>query len=402
MKKKEYSMKDIDSQIKKDLSADLPLPESFTNMVRNTVKSQKSKKQKKKVIILKTMAAACACLLITTSIVFAKDITKFINKFWKENKGIDTAIENGYIHQPNMEYSESNGTKLKVNEFLMDDNNLCLTFSLKPKEGINLNNIQKIDFSDMIITDENKHILYCEDKDTFEEYCKKNQLDNVWKIESETNINSGSNWFIPSRSEEDIQLVYNLYANQFPQSKKITIHMTQIVLFLQEDKSEENITLTGEWELTIDVPKEFYQSEKIVYQVKECNYPNIKSSKITVSETNTKFEMEIEEKAELPYEMTDDEETKERKINEYIEKQNQESFEDYKNRKKFKNEYIENEKGEEFYSTSSSMENSGYSNNNKGVKYWQTFTLTKYQVTDELIVHITYQGDEIIIKAVKE
>ena len=178
--------------------------------------------------------------------------------------------------------------------------------------------------------------------------------------------------------------------------------MTQIVLFLQEDKSEENITLTGEWELTIDVPKEFYQSEKIVYQVKECNYPNIKSSKITVSETNTKFEMEIEEKAELPYEMTDDEETKERKINEYIEKQNQESFEDYKNRKKFKNEYIENEKGEEFYSTSSSMENSGYSNNNKGVKYWQTFTLTKYQATDELIVHITYQGDEIIIKAVKE
>lgn len=395
-------MKDIDSQIKKDLSADLPLPESFTNMVRNTIKSQKSKKQKKKVIMLKTMAAACVCILVTTSLVFAKDITKFINTFWKENKGIDTAIENGYIHQPNREYTESKGTKIRVNEFLMDDNNLCLTFSLKPKEGINLNKIQKIDFSDMIITDENKRILYCEDKNTFEEYSKKNELDNVWKEESETNINSGSNWFIQSKSETEIQLVYNLYASQFPQSKKINIHMTQIILFLQENKSEENITLTGEWELTIDVPKEFYQSEKIVYQVKECNDPNIKSSKITVSETNTKFEMEIEEKAELPYEMTDDEETKERKINEYIEKQNQESFEDYQNRKKFKNEYIENEKREKFYSTSSSMENSGYSNNNKGIKYWQTFTLTKFQATDELIVHITYQGDEIIIKAVKE
>lgn len=395
-------MKDIDSQIKKDLSADLPLPESFTNMVRNTIKSQKSKKQKKKVIMLKTMAAACACILVTTSLVFAKDITKFINTFWKENKGIDTAIENGYIHQPNREYTESKGTKIRVNEFLMDENNLCLTFSLKPKEGINLNKIQKIDFSDMIITDENKRILYCEDKNTFEEYSKKNELDNVWKEESETNINSGSNWFIQSKSETEIQLVYNLYASQFPQSKKINIHMTQIILFLQEDKSEENITLTGDWELTIDVPKEFYQSEKIVYQVKECNDPNIKSSKITVSETNTKFEMEIEEKAELPYEMTDDEETKERKINEYIEKQNQESFEDYQNRKKFKNEYIENEKGEKFYSTSSSMENSGYSNNNKGIKYWQTFTLTKFQATDELILHITYQGDEIIIKAVKE
>lgn len=395
-------MKDIDSQIKKDLSADLPLPESFTNMVRNTIKSQKNKKQKKKVIMLKTMAAACACILVTTSLVFAKDITKFINTFWKENKGIDTAIENGYIHQPNREYTESKGTKIRVNEFLMDENNLCLTFSLKPKEGINLNKIQKIDFSDMIITDENKRILYCEDKNTFEEYSKKNELDNVWKEESETNINSGSNWFIQSKSETEIQLVYNLYASQFPQSKKINIHMTQIILFLQEDKSEENITLTGDWELTIDVPKEFYQSEKIVYQVKECNDPNIKSSKITVSETNTKFEMEIEEKAELPYEMTDDEETKERKINEYIEKQNQESFEDYQNRKKFKNEYIENEKREKFYSTSSSMENSGYSNNNKGIKYWQTFTLTKFQATDELIVHITYQGDEIIIKAVKE
>ena len=407
MKKKEYLMKDIDSQIKKDLSADLPLPDSFTNMVRNTLNCEKLKKQKKTRQIIKTIATACACLLITTSIVFAKEITRFMNEFWKENKGMDTAVENGYIHELDMKYEESNGTRIKVNQFLIDDNNVCLDFSIKLKEGINHNDIQKIDLLDMIITDEEQRILYCQDKNTFEKYCQTNNLDNVWKQESDTNINSGCNWFIESKDEENIHLIYNLYANQFPKSKKIAIDMSKMILYLQENKSEENITLTGDWKLMIDVPKDFYQREKTVYHVKQCSNPKIKVTKVVVSETNTKLEMEIEQKAELPYEMTDDENTKERKINEYIERQNQETFEDYMNRRIVKDEYIENERGEKFYLTNSADENTGNANNEwennntEKLTYWQTFTLTEYDITNELKIHLNYQGEEIIIELVK-
>ena len=160
--------KNFESNIRKIFIEEIEVPYHTKNTIMKTLQEQKekSKKKKKKINIIRTLATACACCVLVTGVVFAKDITNMIKNFFLNNNGMDNAIKNGYIDNPNMEYINSNGTEIKINSILMDDYNLSLEIGVKGdfiKE-----NITEICFSDMIITDENKNILYCEDKDTFE------------------------------------------------------------------------------------------------------------------------------------------------------------------------------------------------------------------------------------------
>ena len=86
-------------KIKEILSQDLNLSYKYKNMVRNTLKERKKVKNSGFKSVFKIISVACTCLIITTSIVFAKDIRNFIRNFFNTNKGIDTAIENGYIYK---------------------------------------------------------------------------------------------------------------------------------------------------------------------------------------------------------------------------------------------------------------------------------------------------------------
>lgn len=396
-------MKNIENKIKTVLSDELELPLSYKQMIRTTLYTEKNKEVFQRFNFAKMALATSACLVLTTSIVFAKDISDFIKNFFSHNFGMDTAIENGYIDNSSMDYIESNGTKIKVNRFLMDNYNLNLDLSIKLDESIKQDKILRMSFPNMIITDENNNILFCQDKDTFEKYCNEHNLNCNWEELSDSHINSGSNFYIKSNQSDTINLIYNIYAQNFPKSKKIIINFSKIVLSENEDIEQDNIILTGNWNLEIEVPEKFHGREEISYKVKNCSNDKIKITKAVVSETCTKFELEMEEESDLPYDLADDEETRNRKIDEYIEKQKNETYEEFLDRRKFKNEYIENERGKTFYPSKSTDQDAGYSNiEMKYLIYWQTFDLTKYDATNTLKVFFNYKGDDVVVELERE
>lgn len=396
-------MKNIENKIKMVLTEELELPSSYKYMVRNAVYSEQNKKTFQKFYFLKMAMTACACLIVTTSIVFAKDIVDFIQNFFGNNIGMDTAIENGYIDSPSTDYMESNGTKIKINRYLMDNYNLNLDLSVKLEETIQSNKILKMNFTDMIITDNNNNILFCQNKNVFDEYCNTHNLDYKWEETNNSYINSGSNYYIKSNENNEINFIYNIYAQHFPKSKTINIKFNEIILSENEDIEKDTITIKGNWDFEINVPDKFYEREEISYKVIKCSNDKMKITKAIVSETCTKFELEMEEKPDLPYNLEDDEKTKSRKIDEYIEWQKNLSTEEYLSERKFKNEYIENEKGQKFYPSKSTDQDAGYSNlEMKYLIYWQTFDLTKHDATNTLKVFFKYKNEDVIVELEKE
>ena len=394
MNKKNYN---FENNIKKIFTEEIEVPYHVKNTIRNTLNNTKENKKKNNLIFntVKILATVCACCLITTGVVFAKDISNFIMNFFSNNEGMDNAIEHGYIDKPNMEYIDSNGTELKINQVLMDDYNLSLEMNIKLSEKINTESIDEISFQDMIITDENNNILYCEDQTTFESYCKNNNLKYIWKETNKNYINSGSNKFIKTNNGDTINLVYNFYASKYPKSKKILINLNKI-LCSYKDK---DIIINGNWQIEYEVPEKFYNRKAYIYIVKNCTSNKIKIEEVTVTETTTKMIIQADEKPFLPYELTDDEETKNRKIQEELERQQNMTIEDFENKRKFKNEYIENDRGEKFYPTISTSEDTGYSFIDMSyLLHWQTFNLNKYNATNTLKIYMNYNGEDIIIE----
>lgn len=387
----------FENKIKNIFTEEIEVPYYVKNTIRNTLNNTKENKKKNNLIFntVKILGTVCACCIITTGVVFSKDISNFIMNFFSNNEGMDNAIEHGYIDKPNMEYIDSNGTELKINQVLMDDYNLSLEMNIKLSEKINTESIDEISFQDMIITDENNNILYCEDQTTFENYCKNNNLKYIWKETNENYINSGSNKFIKTNNGDTINLVYNFYASKYPKSKKILINLNKI-LCSYKDK---DIIINGNWQIEYEVPEKFYNRKAYIYTVKNCTSNKIRIEEVTVTETTTKMIIQADEKPFLPYELTDDEETKNRKIQEELERQQNMTIEDFENKRKFKNEYIENDKGEKFYPTISTSEDTGYSFIDMSyLLHWQTFNLNKYNATNTLKIYMNYNGEDIIIE----
>ena len=118
----------IDKYIKEILSKELYVPNHYTNTIKEALYKKEKKKNIKNKKIYRYIVAIASCIILVFGSVFAKDIVKNIKSFFNMNEGIDTAIKNNYIEEINMEYINSNKTKLKIDYMLMDDYNLNLSF----------------------------------------------------------------------------------------------------------------------------------------------------------------------------------------------------------------------------------------------------------------------------------
>ena len=383
---------DFENIIKKICTEEIEVPNHAKNTIKRTIENYQGNKRKKAHHIIKLLASGCAACILVTGVVFAKDISKTIKNIFLHSEGMDNAIEHGYIDYPNIEYIDSNGTEITINKVLMDDYNLCIEFSINISESIKVENLEEFEFTDMIITDENKKILYCEDEETFKSYCQDNNLKYEWKKDNENYINTGGNKYVSSVNGNTLYLTYNLCASNFPKSKKLFINLTQILY--------NNNIIKGNWQIEYDVPEKFYKREEIIYYVKKCSSDKIQIEHVIVSETSTKLQLIAEEKNEILYSyLTDDEETRERKIDEEIERQKNMTYEEFMESRKFKNEYIENERGEKFYPAKSTSEDAGYTGLDENhIIHWQTFTLNKYNTTNSLKIYMNYKGENVEIE----
>lgn len=295
------------------------------------------KGNKRKFNILKIASTTAACLILTTGIVFAKDIEKFVRERFNFGlgQGVDNAAENGYIEEPKMEPVESE-TKIevpernlgtivenlnvgaKIDSFLMDDYNLSVEFSFQfdeeIKEVVDFDSIHQITLSDLIVLDEEKRIIYASTmmgKEKFDEFCNLQGLDFEYGECNENYMNNGLNWFPQNISQysNSVGLVYNMYTDEYPKSKELNFYFTEIMFeeehYEGEERTTEIIILTGNWEIHVDVPEKMYNRTSESYKVISCENDRFEIYAAKVMDTGFEIGIMISDmkKPEYPEEL---------------------------------------------------------------------------------------------------
>lgn len=377
---------DFENKLKDAFSQHIELSHSYQNMVRTTLREQKRKKSIK-LKAIRTLATSCACVVLVTSFVYAKDISKWINYFFDNSKSIDTAIENGYIEEPDMEYISSKGTDARVENFLMDDYNLSFTLDIKFGDNVNVSEINRISIPDIIITDEENRILYCEDREMFTNFCEENNINYEYNKFNEKYIDSGINNFIRTidESTNSVEFICNLQGSQFPKSKKINIKFNKIGVSKQISDEDNKKIMVGSWKLPLDVPEKFYNREEIVYTIKSCNYDDIYIDEFSVKNTGTTFAFHT--KVEPIYNESDTDEVKREKFIKAVEWYNKQMLD---GKDFIIKEYIEDENNNKYYPATSSTENTKTKYETSGdFMHNQVFNVTKYNMSPKIKIYFT-------------
>lgn len=386
---------DFEEEIYNYFSENKEVPQEITDSIWN-IELKKNKRIYNFYTIRNIIVTAISLATISTGIVFAKDISQFTKKlFFDSKKGVETAIENGYIYDINENSNiekenkvlESQDTNIKISRMIMDDYTLNIEMMLEIEENIDLT-AEHINFPDMIITDDMNNVLYCSNTEKVKQFCNKIGKKSDYNTIKEMCINSSANVFMKGFDGKYGTIECNLTAgyDKFPVSKKIYIQLNTIEI----EGSENTYTITGDWECRFTVPETFIKRETAIYNVVKCNNDNIDKNliKAEVYETGMKFDMmsmywgNFEEWSQKTEEIRKQDAMASQLI-------------------KFEKSYVENEKGEKFYSSKSSYAGTGITTDGY-LRFWNTFNLTKYDMTDKLkVVLVTIENDEIIIELEK-
>lgn len=393
-------MKKLDREIKSILNQKLEIPEKYNDMIYYTLRNLPDKENLpviKRNKLKLSFATICCILLLTTSVVFASEITEFVKNIFNYSRGIDKAIENGYIENSNIETVKSNGTTITAKNFLMDDFNLSFTFDVK-LENEEVLKTSNIEFLDMIITDEENNILYCEDEERFNEYCKNKSLDYKYGEFNEKYISTGDSWHNKDKQKNEISMIYNIFANKFPRSKKLYINISKIKCISEEDTNSKYKILDGNWNIELDVPEKFYNRECIVYTVTYCSEPTLDVTDMTVYNTGTRFEFNME--TEPIYYESDSKEIKEEKMEELTKWYENNTKE---NKKIINDIFIKDDKGSKYYPVISNADDNiiKYKSDGK-LSYEQTFDFIKNENVNKIKIqfnlNLPYKNQDIVIE----
>ena len=386
------------------------------------------------------IATTCVGMVLMSGVVFATNIDNIKNYFRGLGNGIDSAIENGYIENPEMDYIESNTTlsketgtivedvkvDAKIEDFLMDDLNLSTQFSFEFDEKIHsyidLNNINTITLNDLFVRDEENCLIYSgNDKDTFEKYCKENNLNYVFgEYDNEKYFNNGLNWF-PSFINKDsrlAKLTYNMYSEGFPKSRKLYFSFSKITI--TEHNNSNEVIIQGDWKIELDVPEKMYNRTSETYRVVSCSDENFKVYSSSVSDTGFEIGVIINniKRPEYPEKLREIQ--GEEWANKVMQQPYKELYVDFikKNRPININGenlmlpadsreqgdecFVENSNGEKFECTMSPSRRA----KNKWLEgnkfdFYETFGMTKYDATDNIKVVLNYYGEPVTIELEK-
>ena len=136
------------------------IPNELDKVIEQAIPKKKQRKSYKYNQYLARVASIFVICILAGGIVFAKDIANYVTElFAHTHQGVVKALENGYVANIDMDYAYSNDTGIKVDSIMMDDFNLLITFTLKLEE--NIDNINHLEITDLLVTDENKNIVFC-------------------------------------------------------------------------------------------------------------------------------------------------------------------------------------------------------------------------------------------------
>lgn len=422
---------------KKEILIDLKEKISILNLLEE----EKMKDKFKIGNIIKPMVAACIMLASISGIVFAKDISKRIYNEYFTGKGIENAINEGYIENTDMKEQSSNSsikneetgeivedteTTVKVSELIMDDFTLSMTFKVtlsnQAKNIISTKDIIEMNFQDIVVYDENNIILNTIDEEDIKKLSEKTN------IVPKDIINSGVNTFVLDKNENEVKVVYNFYTgggSSYPKSKELHIDMGKMKISKNETvMGNEEIVLKGNWNFKVDVPKKMYTRENIIYNQKSSTDKDFKVETAVVYNTGMEIKMrfqaekqkslkdiesEFSEELKFYWSLDKDDELRNIDILNYLESKVHENPEYQKLVEKEMDKwdfekYLTNSNGEKFEFTQGPRENGSASIDENGIMTSTCmFDLTKFNATDEITLHLEYKGKkaEIVLEKVK-
>ena len=389
------------------------------NIISDSIENFKGNKKTNLKLLVKNIIITMLGLgTVAGGIVFAKE---YYSKTFNLGKGIDRAIENGYIQIINQNEGDTN---IYVSEFLMDNTNISAKFNIlftqDLRDKIGINNVREIELMDLVIIDENNIVLYAASENSLKEFCKNNNLDYTTIENENPYLYGGLNRFLDNSSvDATICLTYNIYSGNleydYPKSKHLTYTFKNIKLI---DDTENYTILNGDWKIDIDVPEVMYNRNAITYKVQGCSDKNLNITTAKVSETG--FEL-----GGIMYNLEVPEEIKKYRENVAREDISIEEKLEYDREYASSNlpitplvvdyfpeigetieacTYIENEKGQKFEvsSTPGRKQKQQLINGDTALNFYETFELTKYDITNKLKLHIVIYDKVIIVDLVKK
>lgn len=340
--------------------------------------------------ILKSVGIAVCMIFCITGVVFAKDIGELISNVFGGNAsdGVQTAVDNDYIEQVEPTFIKSEGIEITVNSFLIDDYNFDMNFKIKLSDTFSIKEMEDLNIPDLKIIDENNEFVFAS-MDVEVENAKNNH--NAGIEDFEPLFWGGYSMYADKAGENELILhltAHGTEEHKFPKSKKLYVSFSKLQKIKDYDNfydTHKNPIYIGDWYFELDVPEEMYNRENIIYKMKYCSEEKIEVDDATLS--NTAFKINV------PKLVTD-------KVNyELLHISSPKNFSD---KMALQNEYVETSDGKIFETAARSDGDSGYGlsgEKNTIINYHQTFSLTKYDTTDKLIVHIfTNKGEEITIE----
>ena len=401
-------MDSLDQYIQGVVTKEIYEPENYIRTIQNSLDTNDCHR---KYFNLYKVAIIVICLLCTSGIAYAT--YNYVKNNFNRRKGIETAINNGYIMNVDGEPVTSNDVSLKINQILLDDYNLDISFGLEFKNMEIPDNIQAIEFENILIADENNNILYHSDnKDFFDNYVKSNNLNINYIKYSDNYINSSSSNKYNCNNSNNYNLLYNISVNNgtFPKSNSLHIYIENVVLRVKNHNS----VINTNWNLTSSLSSSFQIRDTVNYTyVSNDDNNDIVSVIATTYTTGTNIKLEMKVSTDK---------VDSQKLKELIEKAKNESNEiteyyhgfymsntekdlyDENNRiyNSFNNMYLENSFGEKFYITNNINADSNVyrSLEQDYLLYNCTIDMTTYNCTNEITLHFTYNNEEYAISLV--
>ena len=402
-------MDSLDQYIQGVVTKEIYEPENYIRTIQNSLDTND---RHRKYFNLYKVAIIVICLLCTSGIAYAT--YNYVKNNFNRRKGIETAINNGYIMNVDGEPVTSNDVSLKINQILLDDYNLDISFGLEFKNMEIPDNVQAIEFENILIADENNNILYHSgSRDIFDKFVKSNNLDLEYKDYNEKYINTSSHTHITTEDSSNINLIYNIftYDKTFLKSKELNVYVENLIFKINNT----NVRIDSGWNIKQDLTSSFQDRESIKYICKNTNDENIISvSAITYSTgTNLRIEMKtptdeksVERLKELIKKSRDSHDVQNMEYYEgdYISEDEKFIFtENERIYNSFNSIYIENSKGENFSVTNNTNADSSiYRSIEKDyILYTCTFDMTIYNCSDNITLHFNYNNEEYSIPLVK-
>lgn len=389
--------------------------------------NQKHEKVKR---MLQSSLMVTVCCLSLTGMVFAKDIsTRIYNKFYT-GTGVENAINEGHIEKIEMEDQGSittienektekiikdKETKIKVADLVMDNYSLSMTFEVTlsddVKDIITASEVKDMNFSDIVLYDENKLALYALDDNAIDKCCDKNN------IVIEKALGSGVNNFVSEYEGNTVKVVYNFFGGGnivFPNCKEINIDINEIRVSKDPEcaTGDEEIKITGDWNFKVDVPAIMYNRDEIQYVQKSTTNQDFNVASAVLY--NTGMELKIKLKTEgykssqeigsavseelaFYYSLDKNDKLKTLDMLNYLERKAMEKPE-YQELQSNAMEvwrfekYLTNSNGEKFEFTVGPKANGEASIADGIMTSTCMFDLTQHDATDEITLHLEYQG----------